>query len=156
MNMNKESDILETTLAIAERQYLEAYHFFAECLSGKPAELRTTNIIFPCLSVRWSQYARGGFGMAAQGNPWITKWWYRPEVLDDDDLTELKNDKEFLLLKAISNERYVQSASKSKALFSWKKKRQITFFWLFMATHRMVKLRELIGNPSLEKCRVAD
>ena len=56
------------------------------------------------------------------------KWWYRPEVLDDDDLTELKNDKEFLLLKAISNERYVQSASKSKALFSWKKKTADNFF----------------------------
>ena len=27
MNINKENDILETTLSIAEKEYLEAYHF---------------------------------------------------------------------------------------------------------------------------------
>ena len=119
MNMNKESDILETTIAIAERRYLEAYHFLQNAYQENPQNYGPQTLYFlACLS--------GGANMPEEALGWLrkairdNKWWYRPEVLDDDDLTELKNDKEFLLLKAISNERYVQSASKSKALFSWK------------------------------------
>lgn len=127
MNMNKESDILETTLAIAERQYLEAYHFLQNAYQENPQNYGPQTLYFlACLS--------GGANMPEEALGWLrkairdNKWWYRPEVLDDDDLTELKNDKEFLLLKAISNERYLQSASKSKALFSWKKKTADNFF----------------------------
>ena len=70
MNINKENDILEITLSIAEKKgYSEAYYFFAEYLSGKSTELWTTNTIFPCLSGRWSQYAGNGFGMVTKGNP---------------------------------------------------------------------------------------
>lgn len=59
-------------------------------------------------------------------------WWYRPEVLEDDDLAALKNDAAFLSLKAISDDRYVDAVSKSTAIFSWKKK---TVDNLFLAIH---------------------
>ena len=59
-------------------------------------------------------------------------WWYRPEVLEDDDLAALKSDAEFLLLKAISDDRYAAALSKAKAIFSWKKKRADN---LFLAIH---------------------
>ena len=65
--MSKENDILETTLSIAEKGYLSV-SFFEECLSRKTTELWTANIIFPYLLGRWSQSARGGFGMAAKSN----------------------------------------------------------------------------------------
>ena len=55
-------------------------------------------------------------------------WWYRPEVLEDDDLAGLKNDEAFLSLKAISDD----AVSKSKAIFSWKKK---TADNLFLVIH---------------------
>ena len=51
---------------------------------------------------------------------------------DDDDLAGLKNDKEFLTLKRISQARYANAVSRSNALFSWKKK---TADSLFLAIH---------------------
>ena len=59
-------------------------------------------------------------------------WWYRPEVLEDDDFAALKNDAAFLSLKAISDDRYAAAVSKSTAIFSWKKKRADN---LFLAIH---------------------
>ncbi len=49
-------------------------------------------------------------------------WWYRPEVLEDEDLAALQSDTEFLSLKAISDDRYWAALSKSTAILSWKKK----------------------------------
>lgn len=60
------------------------------------------------------------------------KWWYRPEVLEDDDLAALKNNEVFRSLKTLSDERYAHAVSGSKALFSWKKK---TADNLFLAIH---------------------
>ena len=59
-------------------------------------------------------------------------WWYRLEVLEDDDLAALKNDAAFLSLKAISDERYAAAVSKSRAIFSWEKKKTDN---LFLAIH---------------------
>ena len=131
MNINKENDILETTLSIAEKEYLEAYHFLRKAYQENPQNYGPQTLYFlTCLA--------GGIKRPGEALEWMrkaihdNKWWYRPEVLEDEDLAALKNDKEFLLLKAISNERYVQTASKSKALFSWKKK---TADNLFLAIH---------------------
>ena len=44
-------------------------------------------------------------------------WWYRPEVLEDDDLGLLKDEQEFLSLKAVSDARYAEAAASSKACF---------------------------------------
>ena len=131
MNMNKENNILETTLSIAEKEYLEAYHFLRNAYQEKSQNYGPQTLYFlTCLA--------GGANRSEAALEWLrkaihdNKWWYRPEVLEDDDLAALKNNKEFLLLKAISNERYAQAVSRSKALFSWKKK---TANNLFLAIH---------------------
>ena len=53
-------------------------------------------------------------------------------MLEDDDLAALKNDAAFLSLKAISDDRYVDALSKSRAIFSWEKKKTDN---LFLAIH---------------------
>ena len=129
--MNKENDILETTLSIAEKGYSEAYYFLRNAYQENPQNYGPQTLYFlTCLA--------GGANIPEGALEWLrkairdNKWWYRPEVLDDDDLAVLKNSEEFLMLKAISNERYAQAVSKSKALFSWKKK---TANNLFLAIH---------------------
>jgi len=59
-------------------------------------------------------------------------WWYRPEVLEDDDLASLKNNSAFLSLKSVSDNRYADAASRAKAVFTWEKKKADK---LFLAVH---------------------
>jgi len=131
MNRNKENDILETTLAIAENAYSEAYRFLLNAYEESPGSFGPQTFYFlACLA--------GGANMPELALTWLRKaiqennWWYRPEVLEDDDLAALKNDAAFLSLKAISDERYADAISRSKALHSWKKK---TADNLFLAIH---------------------
>lgn len=131
MNMNKENDILENTLSIAEKGYPEAYHFLRNAYQETPQNYGPQTLYFlSCLA--------GGANRPEEALGWLrkaihdNKWWYRPEVLEDDDLAALKNNEEFLALKSISDDRYAQAVSRSKALFSWKKK---TADNLFLAIH---------------------
>ena len=131
MNRNKENDILETTLSIAENAYSEAYRFLLNAYEESPGSFGPQTFYFlACLA--------GGANMPELALTWLRKaiqennWWYRPEVLEDDDLAALKNDAAFLSLKAISDERYADALSRSKALHSWKKK---TADNLFLAIH---------------------
>lgn len=131
MSRNKENDILETTLSIAEKGYREAYHFLKNSYQENPQNYGPQTLYFlACLA--------GGANMPDEALEWLkkaihdNKWWYRPEVLDDDDLAALKNDEVFLSLKSISDDRYARALSRSKALFSWKKK---TADNLFLAIH---------------------
>ena len=131
MNRNKENDILETTLSIAENAYSEAYRFLLNDYEESPGSFGPQTFYFlACLA--------GGANMPELALTWLRKaiqennWWYRPEVLEDDDLAALKNDAAFLSLKAISDERYADALSRSKALHSWKKK---TADNLFLAIH---------------------
>lgn len=131
MNRNKENDILETTLSIAENAYSEAYRFLLNAYEESPGSFGAQTFYFlACLA--------GGANMPELALTWLRKaiqennWWYRPEVLEDDDLAALENDAAFLSLKAISDERYADALSKSKALHSWKKK---TADNLFLAIH---------------------
>ncbi len=131
MNMSKETDILETTLSIAGKGYPEAYQFLRNAYQENPQNYGPQTLYFlACLA--------GGSNMPEKALEWLrqaihdNKWWYRPEVLDDDDLAGLKNDKEFLTLKRISQARYANAVSRSNALFSWKKK---TADSLFLAIH---------------------
>ena len=131
MNRNKENDILETTLSIAEKGYPEAYRFLLNACEESPSSFGPQTFYFlACLA--------GGANMPGTALAWLRKaiqennWWYRPEVLEDDDLAALKNDAAFLSLKAISDDRYVDAVSKSTAIFSWKKK---TADNLFLAIH---------------------
>ena len=131
MNRNKENDILETTLSIAENTYSEAYRFLLNAYEESPGSFGPQTFYFlACLA--------GGANMPELALTWLRKaiqennWWYRPEVLEDDDLAALKNDTAFLSLKAISDDRYAAVLSKSKAIHSWKKK---TADNLFLAIH---------------------
>ena len=59
-------------------------------------------------------------------------WWYRPEVLVDDDLAQLEGSPEFIALKARSDARYQEAVSAAKSVFSWNGK---TADYLFLAVH---------------------
>ena len=131
MNRNKENDILETTLSIAENEYSEAYRFLLNAYEENPSSFGPQTFYFlACLA--------GGANMPELALAWLRKaiqennWWYRPEVLEDDDLAVLKNDASFLSLKVISDERYADAVSKSRAIFSWEKKKTDN---LFLAIH---------------------
>ncbi len=149
MNKTKENDILETTLSIAEKGYSEAYRFLLNAYEESPSSFGPQTFYFlACLA--------GGADGPGAALEWLRKaiqdcnWWYRPEVLEDDDLAGLKNDEAFLSLKAISDDRYAAAVSKSKAILSWKKK---TADNLFLAIHGNTQnsTQEQIGNRSLEE-----
>ena len=131
MKKPNEDDILETTLSIAEKGYPEAYRFLLNAYEESPSSFGPQTFYFlACLA--------GGANMLDLALVWLRKaiqensWWYRPEVLEDDDFAALKNDAAFLSLKAISDDRYAAAVSKSTAIFSWKKKMADN---LFLAIH---------------------
>lgn len=132
MNINKENDILEITLSIAEKKgYSEAYYFLRNTYQENPQNYGPQTLYFlACLA--------GGANMPEMALEWLqkalhnNKCWYRPEVLEDDDLAALKSDEAFLSLKSISDHRYAGAVSRSKELLSWKKK---TANNLFLAIH---------------------
>ena len=80
----------------------------------------------------------GGAGMPDAALGWLRTaiekngWWYRPEVLVDDDLALLEENPEFLALKARSDARYQEAVSAAKSVFSWNGK---TADYLFLAVH---------------------
>ena len=131
MKKPNENDILEATLSIAEKGYPEAYQFLLNAYEESPNSFGPQTFYFlTCLA--------GGANRPKVALAWLRKaiqensWWYRPEVLEDDDLVALKSDAEFLSLKAISDGRYADAVSKSTAIFSWKGK---TADNLFLAIH---------------------
>lgn len=128
MNRNNENDILETTLSIAEKGYPEAYRFLLNAYEESPNSFGPQTFYFLACLADGPELALAWLRKAIQEN----NWWYRPEVLEDDDLAALKNDAEFLSLKAISDNRYAAAVSKSTAVFSWKKKMADN---LFLAIH---------------------
>ena len=131
MKKPNENDILETTLSIAEKGYPEAYQFLLNAYEENPGSFGPQTFYFlACLA--------GGADRPGTALEWLRKaiqennWWYRPEVLEDDDLAALQNDGAFLSLKAISGDRYGAAVSNAKAIFSWKEKRAGN---LFLAIH---------------------
>lgn len=130
-NMIKENDILEKTLEIAENGYEGAYQFLKDAYEKDPEAYGPQTFYFlACLA--------GGAGMQEEALGWLKKaivdhgWWYRPEVLDDEDLEELKNHPAFKTMKSMSDARYTEAVSKTEAVFSWEKK---TADHLFLAVH---------------------
>ena len=69
-------------------------------------------------------------------------WWYRTEILEDDDLELLENNSEFISLKSISNDRYTAAVAKTKSLFSWKQKCADN---LFLAVHGNTQNSEMFS-----------
>ena len=128
MKKPNENDILETTLSIAEKGYPEAYRFLLNAYEESPGSFGPQTFYFLACLAPGPEAALEWLRKAIQEN----NWWYRPEVLEDEDLAALQSDGEFLSLKAISDERYGAALSKARAIFSWKKKRADN---LFLAIH---------------------
>ena len=131
LNLKKEADLLEQVLSIAETDYAQAYRFLLDAYEKSPAAYGPQTLYFlACLS--------GGTGLSEAALGWLKKavlengWWYRPEVLIDDDLETLSGNSEFLSLKAVSDARYQKARETSKAVFSRKSK---TAANLFLAVH---------------------
>ncbi len=131
MDLKKENDILETTLSIAEDGYDKAYRFLLDAYEKDAGGCGPQTLYFlACLA--------GGADMPEKALGWLRKavadngWWYRPEVLDDDDLESLKSNPEFISLKSVSDARYANAVSLSKAEFSLERK---TAENLFIAVH---------------------
>lgn len=129
--MKKENDILETTLSIADRGYAAAYRFLLDAYEQEPERYGPQTLYFlSCLA--------GGAGLPEEALSWLRKsilekgWWYRPEVLVDDDLAQLYGNSEFRSLKAISDARYTDAVAQARALFSWTNK---TAGQLLLAVH---------------------
>ena len=105
MDVKKENDLLEETLSLAETDYAQAYRFLLAAYEKKPGDFGPQTLYFlACLA--------GGAGMQDAALGWLRTaiekngWWYRPEVLVDDDLAQLEGSPEFLALKARSDARY--------------------------------------------------
>lgn len=131
MNLKKENDLLEQALSVAEEGYEKAYRFLLDAYEKAPGEFGPQTLYFlACLA--------GGAGMPDEALGWLRTsirdngWWYRPEVLIDDDLAALEENPEFLALRAESNARYEQAVSRAKAELSWQKK---TASRLLLAVH---------------------
>ena len=131
MDERNENDLLEETLSIAETDYAQAYRFLLAAYEKKPGDFGPQTLYFlACLA--------GGAGMQDAALGWLRTaiekngWWYRPEVLVDDDLAQLEGSPEFLALKARSDARYADAVSAAKSVFSWNGK---TADYLFLAVH---------------------
>ena len=131
MDLKKENDLLEQALSAAEEGYEKAYRFLLDAYRKAPGAFGPQTLYFlACLA--------GGAGMPDEALGWLKTsicgngWWYRPEVLIDDDLAALEENAEFLALRAESNARYEQAVSQAKAALSWQKK---TASHLLLAVH---------------------
>ena len=129
--MKKENDLLEETLSIAETGYAAAYQFLLKEYESSPEEYGPQTLYFlACLA--------GGANLPEKALEWLTAavlekgWWYRPEVLEDDDLAPLKNNAAFISLKSVSDKRYADAVSGARAVFTWERK---TAGKLFLAVH---------------------
>ena len=87
--MKKENDLLEETLSVAERGYAEAYQFLLAEYEKNPQGYGPQTLYFlACLA--------GGAQLPEEALKWLKTaiaekgWWYRPEVLEDDDLSALE------------------------------------------------------------------
>ena len=121
MDLKKENDMLETTLSIAEDSYAQAYRFLLDAYEKAPEDFGPQTLYFlSCLA--------GGAGWPEKALGWLKTsilengWWYRPEVLVDDDLAALEENPEFLALRAASDARYEAAVSGAEAELSWKEK----------------------------------
>lgn len=148
--MPKENDILETTLAIAESGYDQAYRYLLDAYEANPERFGPQTLYFlACLA--------GGASLPGQALAWLHRaildngWWYRPEVLEDDDLAALKESAAFLSLKAISDQRYADAAARSKAVFSWKEKTSGNLFLAIHGNTQNARTAREDWSPILEK-----
>lgn len=131
MELKKENDLLEQALAVAESGYAAAYRFLLDAYEREPESYGPQTLYFlSCLA--------GGSDRPAEALDWLRKsiaghgWWYRPEVLEDDDLAPLKDDPDFCTLRSVSDARYAAAAAQARPRLSWERK---TAEGLLLAVH---------------------
>lgn len=129
--MKNENALLEETLAIAAEGYAPAYRFLLSAYEAQPHLCGPQTFYFlACLA--------GGNGQPETALKWLEAaiqgrgWWYRPEVLEDDDLGALQELPAFLALKAVSDRRYAEAAATAKPICT---RTQKTADKLFLAVH---------------------
>lgn len=149
MNLRRENDILEETLSIAEEGYAAAYRFLLGKYEKRSGDFGPQALYFlACLA--------GGDGHGSLALAWLDKsirengWWYRPEVLEDDDLAALQDAPAFRALKTLSDGRYAEAASASKAVFSWKCKTADKFFLAVHGNTQNAQLAREDWQPLLD------
>ena len=129
--METENDILEETLSIADDGYVLAYDYLLK-------KYEKNNDVYGPQTLYFLACLAGGANMPDKALEWLTTailekgWWYRPEVLDDDDLSLLRSSDKFISLKSISDKRHAEAMSGARAVFTWEKK---TADNLFIAVH---------------------
>ena len=119
--MNHEDTYLEKTLALAGKSYAEAYEYL---LGHKDAMEKGDHArawyFLMCLAagsgrreeaLQWMRYA-----VAEKG------YWYRPEVLEDEDLEPLFRHPDYISYRDISGQRYAKAMSESKTECTWQQK----------------------------------
>ena len=148
--MRKENAILESTLSFAEKDYSEAYQYLLDVYEKSPDNYGPQTLYFlACLA--------GGANMPEKALAWLkkailhNKWWYRPEVLEDDDLEVLKNDPEFISLKSISDARYTDARSQAKPLFSWEQKSANNLFLAVHGNTQNANIAQMDWQPVFEE-----
>ncbi|MGN0745322.1 MAG: hypothetical protein ACI4ML_01465 [Aristaeellaceae bacterium] len=116
--MRNENDLLEEALAMAEQGYAGAYEYLLGEYEKAPGQCGPQTLYFlACLA--------GGCHRPETALAWLRRavmdhgWWYRPEVLEDDDLAPLQSDASFLAVKAVSDQRYAEALSRAQAEFTW-------------------------------------
>lgn len=117
-----EDILLEKTLEIAENQgYKLAYEYL---LNNQDAldkgDYQAVWYFLCCLASGAGDYeaAIGHLGKSVEEHG----YWYRTEVLEDDDLIPIMENQEFIRLKNISDNRYNEALNQSKTSWTWKSK----------------------------------
>jgi len=114
----REEQLLDKALAIlSENGASEAYNYL---LSNKDLidehSGQLYNFLY-CLSAV--------VGAKEESLAWIREaiidkgYWYRPEVLEDDDLDLIRNESSYMECKKISDERYYEALKTTKTLCTW-------------------------------------
>ena len=117
----RENDLLENAPALAgEKDSAAAYRYLAEKRRDVPDCGPQVWYVLACLA--------GGGGAPETALAHLTEaisergFFYRPEVLEDEDLLALMGDPAFTALRALSDDRYAAALKEGKSRCTWRGK----------------------------------
>ena len=114
----REEQLLDKTLEILrENGASEAYNYL---LSNKDLIDEHSGQLYNFLYCLSAVVGAKGESLAWLREAIMDKgYWYRPEVLEDDDLELIRNESGYLECKKISDERYYEALKTTKTLCTW-------------------------------------